>query len=162
SSATTVFPVLPLVIFAAEACVVTLSTVRIIFISRGMKVRAAVLGLFEITTWLFAIGQVMQNLNDVGCYVGFAAGFTLGNFLGICIEEKLAVGNVVLRVITNRDAGELVGALRAAECGVTSVSARGGTGPVQIVLTVIKRRDLKTTLAILKAFDPGVFYSVEN
>src|SRR5438045_1109329 len=82
------FTLLPLLVFFAELCVVTISTLRIIFISRGMKYLAPLLGFFEITIWLFAIGQVMQNLNDAGCFLGFASGFTLGNFLGVLIEKR--------------------------------------------------------------------------
>src|SRR5437879_9949497 len=54
------FSMLPLLVFVAELCVVTISTVRIIFLSRGMKTFAAVLGFFEVTIWLFAIGQIMM------------------------------------------------------------------------------------------------------
>src|SRR5437870_12238868 len=89
------FSSLPLLVFFAELCVVTLSTLRIIFLSRGMKYLAPLLGFFEITIWLFAIGQVMQNMSDLGCFLGFAAGFTLGNYLGVRIEKKLALGTAV-------------------------------------------------------------------
>src|SRR5215471_4871039 len=81
------FSFLPLLVFVAELTVVTLSTLRIIFLSRGNKLLAPILGFFEVTIWLFAIGQVMQNLQDPGCFLGFAGGFTLGNFLGILIEK---------------------------------------------------------------------------
>src|SRR5258707_15428265 len=83
---------IPLMIFAAEVCVVTVSTLRIIAIARGQTLLAPVLGFFEITTWLFAIGQTMQNLDNVACFFAFALGFTLGNFLGIRIEKMLALG----------------------------------------------------------------------
>src|SRR4051812_31974501 len=105
---------LPLSIFCAEVCVVTLSTVRIIFVSRGRKFLAPLLGFFEVAIWLFAIGQIMKNLNDVSCYLAFAAGFTLGNFLGILLEGRLAIGTLLVRVITPRDATCLVEGLRAA------------------------------------------------
>src|SRR6516164_4348286 len=123
-------PLLPLLIFLAEMSVVTLGTMRVIFIARGMKVLAPVLGFFEIVIWLFAIGQIMQNLNNIGCYLGFAAGFTIGNFCGVYIEKKLAIGTVVVRAITTRDAGELIVRLRAANYGVTSIDAQGASGPV--------------------------------
>src|ERR1051326_1684178 len=95
---------LPLVVFCAELCVVTLSTLRTIFIARGMKFLAPLCGFFEITLWLFAISQVMKNLQDPACFLAFAGGFTLGNFFGIRIEQWLALGTVVVRTITNRDA----------------------------------------------------------
>src|ERR1700757_1783164 len=116
-------PILPLLVFFAELCVVTLCTLRIIFISRGKRMLAPVVGFFEITIWLFAIGQVMQNLSDPGCFLGFAGGFTLGNFLGMLIEKRLALGNVVVRTITHRDASELIQSLQAGQFGVTTLDA---------------------------------------
>jgi uncharacterized protein YebE (UPF0316 family) len=153
---------LPLLVFVSELCVVTLATLRTIAVARGMKYLAPLLGVFEVSIWLFAIGQVMQNLNSPLCAAGFAAGFALGNFLGLVIEEKLAIGNLVIRVISRKDVGELMASLKAAECGVTRIEAEGVTGPVQIVLTVIKRKQLEKVVAILKRFDPKVFYSVDD
>src|SRR5712692_7979401 len=128
-------PALPLLVFFAELCVVTLGTIRIIFVARGMKILAPFLWFFEVSIWLFAIGQIMQNLTDLGCYLAFAGGFTAGNYLGVLIEKKLAIGSVVVRVITPREVGELIVGLQAAEYGVTTIDAQGGTGPVKVVLT---------------------------
>ena len=153
---------LPLLIFVAEMCVVTIATVRIIFLSRGMKYVAAILGFFEVTIWLFAIGQVMSNLNSLSCSFAFAAGFTIGNYLGVLIDQKLALGCLVVRVITARDPMGLVAELKTAGFGVTSVDAHGVNGPVSIVLTVIPRRDLSRVAALLRRFDPHVFYSVDS
>jgi uncharacterized protein YebE (UPF0316 family) len=153
---------LPLLIFVAEMCVVTISTVRIIFLSRGSKYAAALLGFFEVTIWLFAIGQVMQNLNDFSCSFAFAAGFTIGNYLGVLIDQKLALGCLVVRVITSHDPADLVEGLTLAGFGVTSVDGRGATGPVRIVLTVIPRRAQGAVVALLRQFDPQIFYSVDS
>jgi uncharacterized protein YebE (UPF0316 family) len=155
-------PTLPLLVFLAELCVVTLGTMRIIFVSRGMRILAPLLGIFEISIWLFAIGQIMQNLSNLGCYLGFAAGFTIGNFFGVFIERKLAIGTALVRIITNKEAGELIAGLKAAEYGVTSLDAQGATGPVKVVLTVVKRKELASVLAIITAFDPRAFYSVDE
>jgi uncharacterized protein YebE (UPF0316 family) len=153
---------LPLLVFVAELCVVTIGTVRIIFVSRGRKVLAPLLGFFEVTIWLFAIGQIMQNLTDISCYLAFAGGFTLGNFLGVLIEKRLAIGSVVVQVTTGRDAGELITALRAADYGVTSMDAHGASGRVQVVFTVIKRRELDSVIAIIRDFDAKAFYAVND
>jgi uncharacterized protein YebE (UPF0316 family) len=154
-------PYLPWFIFVAEMTVVTLSTLRTIFVSRGMKVLAPILGFFEVTMWLFAIGEVMKNLSDARCSLAFAGGFTLGNYLGILIEQRLALGSVVVRTITHKDAGTLVADLRAASFGVTCLEGRGATGPVQLIFTVVPRRDLPAVIGMLKRFDAGVFYSVD-
>jgi uncharacterized protein YebE (UPF0316 family) len=148
-------------IFLAEMCVVTLASLRTIFLAKGMRLLAPLLGFFEVSIWLFAIGQVMRNLGDGRCALAFAGGFTVGTFLGILIEQKLALGSVVVRTITNKDVASLAGALREAGYGVTCLPGQGATGPVQVVFTVVPRRALEQVIAILKAFDPAVFYSVD-
>jgi uncharacterized protein YebE (UPF0316 family) len=150
-----------LFIFCAETCVVTLCTLRTIFVSRGMKYLAPLLGFFEVFTWLFAIGQVMRNLGDLRCSLAFAGGFTLGTFLGILIEQKLALGSVVVRVITHKGATGLVARLRAERFGVTCLAGQGATGAVEVIFTVVPRRELRRVLAILDELDPGIFYSVD-
>jgi uncharacterized protein YebE (UPF0316 family) len=155
-------PTLPLFIFLAEVCVVTLSTLRTIFLSRGMKYLAPLLGFFEICTWLFAIGEVMKNLSDLSCSLAFAGGFTLGNFLGIVVEQHLALGSVVVRTITHREAAPLVRDLREAGYGVTCIDAEGASGPVQFIFTVVPRKALPDVLKRLEHFDPGIFYAVDT
>jgi uncharacterized protein YebE (UPF0316 family) len=155
-------PTLPVLIFFAELSVVTISTIRIIFISRGNRVLAPILGFFEICIWLFAIGQIMQNLTDLACYVAFAAGFTIGNLFGLLIEKKLAIGTLLVRIISRKEIEDLIDMLKAAEYGVTSIDAAGTTGPVKVVLTIIKRKELPNILTIIKAFDPRAFYSVDE
>jgi len=153
---------LPLSIFMAEMAVVAISTMRIIFVSRGLKTMAAGLGFFEVTIWLFAIGQVMSNLHSPLCFAAFAGGFVAGNYLGMSLEQRLAIGSVLVRVITGSDARELVELLRDAGCGVTRIGAHGLQGPVEIVFTVIRRRRLGEVLALVRRFDPDAFYSIDE
>jgi uncharacterized protein YebE (UPF0316 family) len=153
---------LPLAIFVAEMAVVTISTMRIIFIARGLKTLAAGLGFFEITIWLFAIGQVMSNLDSPLCFAGFAGGFVTGNWLGMSLEQRLAIGSVLVRVITGLESQKLVDLLREAGCGVTRIGAHGLQGPVEIVFTVIPRRRLADVLALVRRFDADAFYSIDE
>jgi uncharacterized protein YebE (UPF0316 family) len=153
---------LPLAIFLAEMTVVTISTMRIIFIGRGLKTLAAALGFFEVTIWLFAIGQVMSNLDSPLCFAGFAGGFVTGNWLGMSLEQRLAIGSVLVRVVTGLESQQLVDLLREAGCGVTRIGAHGLQGPVEIVFTVIPRRRLTDVLTLVKQFDADAFYSVDE
>jgi uncharacterized protein YebE (UPF0316 family) len=156
------FSSLALVVFVAETSVVTLSTLRTIFIARGWKLLAPILGFFEVSIWLFAIGQVMQNLTRPDCYLAFAGGFSLGNFLGVLLEQKLALGEVLVQITTGNRAGPLVESLKAGGFGVTALDGQGTTGPVQVVFTVIRRRELHQVVRIIKSFDPHVCYSVKD
>jgi uncharacterized protein YebE (UPF0316 family) len=153
---------LPLVIFLAEMTVVTFSTIRIIVVSRGRKVLAALLGSVEILLWLYAIGQIMQNLDRLSCFLAFAAGFMAGNYLGILVEQKLALGHLLVRVVTRQSADGLIGALRSANYGVTVVPGHGATGPVQILFTVIKRKNLNDVIEIVQAHAPQAFFTVDE
>jgi uncharacterized protein YebE (UPF0316 family) len=155
-------PAIALPIFLAEVCVVTCGTLRIIFVSKGRKSLAPLLGFVEVSLWLFAIGQIMQNLGEPVCYLAFAGGFAAGNYLGILIEEKLAIGTSVVRIITRREASSLIEGLKTAGYGVTSVDAQGATGPVQVVFTIVRRKALEDVLAIVKRFDRKAFYSVDD
>lgn len=154
--------ILPVLVFLAETCVVTLCTVRTISIARGRKTLAASLGFFEVSIWLFAIGQIMQNLSNLSCYLAFATGFSLGNYLGVIIEKKLALGNVVVQITTKKDTSDLIESLKLGGYGVTTLDAYGATGPVEVVFTVIKRKELQNVTLIVKGFDPKAFYSVND
>mgnify|MGYP000860834366 FL=1 len=154
--------VLPGLIFLARICDVTIGTLRIIFVSKGLKLWASFFGFFEVLIWLVAIGQIMQNLNNVYCYIAYAAGFASGNFIGITIEEKLAMGVLIVRIFTTNEGTKLIDSLRASGFGVTSVDAQGGSGKVKIVYTVIKRKYLAEVVEIIKEFNPKAFYSVEE
>jgi uncharacterized protein YebE (UPF0316 family) len=153
---------IPFLIFIAEVCALTVSTLRIIFVSRGHKFLAPLLGFFEIMIWLFAIGETMRNLDNWACFIAFALGFTLGNYFGILIDKRLALGTAIVRIITHRDATLLIQHMRAAQFGVTAVDAFGATGKVQIVMTVIKRKQLPEIVALIDAHHPGAFYAIED
>lgn len=154
--------VVPLLIFFARILDVSMGTLRIIFVSKGLKYLAPVLGFFEAMVWVVAIGQVMQNLKSWETYIAYALGFATGNFVGIFLEERIAVGNLVVRIITRRNADELLVFLRGAGYGVTSSDAEGEAGPVKLLFLVCKRRDLKEIVRIVKRFNPRAFYTVED
>jgi uncharacterized protein YebE (UPF0316 family) len=154
--------VLPILIFSARVADVSLGTIRVIFISKGLKYIAPVIGFFEVIIWLLAIGQVMQNLTNVASYIAYGAGFATGTLMGMLVEERLSLGTVVIRVITRKDSSDLVIRLRSLNYGVTELNAEGSTGPVKVLLMVIKRQDTKQVVATIKQFNPQAFYSIEE
>ena len=153
---------LPFLIFLARVVDVTMGTVRVIFVSRGLKYLAPVVGFFEILIWLLAIGQIMKNLSNPMCYVAYAGGFAVGNFVGITIAEKLSLGVVLIRIVTAKDALPLVERLKEQNYGVTSVDGHGTTGEVKVVFTVVKRREVANIVELIKTFNPHAFYSIEE
>ena len=153
---------LPLLIFIARVVDVSLGTVRVIFVSRGLKYLAPVVGFFEILIWLLAMGQIMKNLSNPACYIAYAGGFAMGNYVGIAIAEKLSLGVVLIRVVTRRDALPLVERLQEEDYGVTSVDGHGSSGLVKVVFTVVPRREVRDVVHMIKTFNPHAFYSIEE
>ena len=127
-----------------------------------MRGIAPMIGFFESLIWLLAIGQIMQSLTNAGLYLAYATGFAIGNYVGIYLEEKIAIGLLCVRTITNEDATELIEYLKEKEFGVTSVSASGISGQVRLILSVIKRRDLQDMISIINEKMPRAFISIED
>jgi len=154
--------IVPLLICLSRIIDVSLGTLRIILVSKGAKKLAPVLGFFEVLIWLIAIGQVMQNLTNVYNYFAYALGFALGNYVGIIIEHKIALGMVVLRVITRHEATKLIDFFKKSDYGITILEANDGFEPVSVIFTIIKRSNLPVIVTNIKKYNPGAFYSVED
>lgn len=154
--------ILPLLIFAARILDVSMQTIRIISVSKGLKNIAPLVGFFEVLIWILAIGQIMQNLTNIILYVAYAGGFATGTYIGIKIENKLSLGIVGIRVITRKDATKLVEHLRHEHVGVTVVDAQGPKGLVHIVYTIIDRHDIKKIIKCINQFNPHAFYVIED
>ena len=154
--------VIPFLIFLARVADVSMGTIRLIFISRGLKYLAPIVGFFEILIWLLAIGQIMKNLSNPVCYVAYAGGFAMGNFVGMFIAEKLSLGIVLVRVVTQQDATALFENLKSSDYGVTSVDGHGTAGQVKVLFTIVPRREVKQVVTLIKTFNPQAFYSVEE
>jgi uncharacterized protein YebE (UPF0316 family) len=155
--------ILPLSIFCLRICDVTLDTMRIIFMTKGFKNLAPIIGFFEILIWIVAISRTMQNLhNNWLCYIAYAGGFATGNYVGMLLDEKLAIGHEIIRIIAKINSGDLAGKLRAAGYGVTSVKAMGMEGEVDIIFVVVNRKNLKHAIEIIQAQNPTAFFTIEN
>lgn len=154
--------VIPFLILIARIVDVSMGTVRVIFVSRGLKYLAPIVGFFEVLIWLLAIGQIMKNLSNPLCYIAYAGGFAMGNYVGICIAEKLSLGVVLIRVVTKIDALPLVEHLKAKNYGVTSVDGHGTSGEVKVVFTIVHRREAPSVVELIKKFNPQAFYSIEE
>jgi uncharacterized protein YebE (UPF0316 family) len=153
---------LPLLIFAARVGDVTIGTLRIIFVSRGNKIVSPILGFFEVFIWIVAIGQIMDNLNNYLYYIAYASGFAAGNYAGLLVEEKLAIGKVLVRVVTSKPASELAAMLSLKKYGSTVVNAEGSQGPVQMLYTIVERKKIDEIAHIINSFNSKAFYTIED
>jgi len=155
--------ILPLLIFLARVCDVTMETIRIVFISRDIRALAAVIAFFEIVIWLLAVEVVMNDLSNIANFLAFALGFATGTYVGLVVEEKLSLGMVILRIVTTDESHDAIAQyLRSENHGVTSIDARGSRGSVTMILSLVNRLDLARITGSIERINPRAFFSVED
>lgn len=154
--------VLPLLIFCARILDVSINTVRIIFVMTGRKGVSTILGFLESLIWLLAIGQIFKHMDNVYSYIAYPAGFAAGIYVGMRIEEKLALGKVVIRIITSEDTKSIVEYLHKYRYRYSIISGESDLGEEKILFTVVKRENLPDLKAKLAEELPSAFYTVES
>lgn len=154
--------ILPVLIFIARILDVTIGTVRIVFISKGHKILSPLLGFFEVLIWVLAIAKIFEHMDNFIYYLAYAGGFAVGNYMGLLIEEKIALGKVVIRIITRKSANSLINSLYDEGFGVTVVPAHGVEDNVHVIYTVVKRQDINKVHHLVERYNPKSFYSIED
>jgi uncharacterized protein YebE (UPF0316 family) len=139
-----------------------LRTLRIIFVSKGKRNIAPVLGFFEVLIWITAISKIMENLDHYINFVAYAAGFATGNLVGMIIEEKLAIGILMVRVFAQERGNELVQSLNIQGFGATVIEAQGARESIHLIYTIVKRNELANVLDIITRHNPKAFYTIED
>jgi Uncharacterized protein conserved in bacteria len=153
---------LPVVIFFGRICDVTLGTLRIIFVSKGERYKAPIVGFFEVFIWVVIISQIFSHANSLASYLAYAAGYAAGNYVGILVENKIAFGFQLLRVYTKQDCGELVRSLNKMNVGATVLKGEGAISHVHIIEIVISRKSQQSVLSEVIKHDPSAFYIIED
>lgn len=154
--------IIPFLIFIARISDQSIGTLRLIFISKGYKNLAPFIGFFEVIIWILAIRQIFQHLDNWVCYIAYGAGFAMGNYIGILLDERLSLGNVLIRVIPRFDTTNLINDLSNQGFGLTVMDAEGKNGPVKIVMTIIQRKEIPAVVEIINKHNPNAFYTIEE
>ena len=154
--------IIPLLIFLARLLDVSIGTLRIVFIAKGDKVTAPILGFFEVLIWIIAIGQVINNLNNPVAYLGWSLGFATGNYIGLRIEQKLAMGQVVMRVISPEPVYEVMNELEKLKYRTVILDAESGEGKMNVLFSIVKRKDIEKIVLIIREKMPNAFYTIEG
>jgi len=153
---------LPLLVFFARVSDVTLGTLRIIFTARGKKQLAPILGFVEVFIWISAISQITKGAHNIVAYLAYACGFAVGTYVGLRIEEKLAMGTFVVRAILPERVKNLTETLHEKGYGYTRVSAVGSQGAVNLIYIVVSRKSLPEVASIVQNAHPKAFFTVEE
>lgn len=158
-----VYPyLLPVIIFFGRIVDVSLGTLRIIFVSKGEKFKAPIIGFIEILIWVVVISQVLSRADSMIAYLSYAAGYAAGNYIGILIEKRIAFGIILCRVYTNKPGLKLVNLLSLKGFGATMIHGTGSVKEVDIIETIIDRKQLKNVSNIILSFDKDAFYVIED
>jgi uncharacterized protein YebE (UPF0316 family) len=128
----------------------------------GRRTTATLLGFFESFIWLMAIRQIFEHLDNWVCYIAYPGGFAMGILVGMMIEERIAYGKVIVRIITRKDVSGLLAFLTTNNFRYTRVNSEGIDGAENLVFTVLPRENLESLLKEMKELVPSAFYTVEK
>jgi uncharacterized protein YebE (UPF0316 family) len=154
--------IVPLLILMARVVDVSMDTVRVIMVARGYKRLAPVIGFFQVLIWIITISRIMANLEVWTAYIGYAGGFAIGTYVGMKIEERLALGYALIRVITRMDASSLIEELTGKGFHLTIIEGEGRDGHVGILFIIHKRKVIREIITLVKQFNPNAFYTIED
>jgi uncharacterized protein YebE (UPF0316 family) len=150
-----------LFIFTLRVLGVSLSTIRVLLMTRGRKLFSAVFGFFQTLVYAVAIGKVVQDLNDIPNLMSYCLGFSVGTLLGMWLEERIAIGFATIRVISP-GRNQVAEAIRRAGYGATEGIAQGKEGIVGTVKTIVRRREVKAVCEIIHQCAPDAVITIED
>jgi uncharacterized protein YebE (UPF0316 family) len=140
-----------------------METIRVIYITRGIKYLAPVIAFFEIIIWLLAMEVVMSDLSNIANFFAFAFGYATGTYVGLIIEEKLSIGMVIMRIVTTEESNEEIARfLESEHYGVTAMDAKGTRGDVKMLLSLVNRADVPRITGHIQTTNPNAFFSIED
>lgn len=158
-------PVLYIIIFLAKIVEISISTIRLVYINKGEKLIGALLGFIEILIWLIVVSSVLNNITEDPIKILiYAVAFSLGNYIGVTIESKIAVGLSSLQVVVNEDDGcILANALREQGFGVTIVEGTGrDDSKKQLLFIQLKRKKISEAIKLIQSINSKAFISVND
>ena len=158
-------PPLYITIFFAKMLQVTIFTLRTLYAGRGEKVKSTILSFIATVILLVVVNTVITDLaEDPFKMVAYAAGFSLGNYLGVFLESRLADGLASIHVVSDQEKGdELADVLRDHGFGVSEVEGEGkDESKKKLLLIELKRNKTKTALKVIKKTDPGAYIAINE
>lgn len=145
---------------------VTLNVFKTVFMVSGRRVLASLFHAVEAGVWLSAAGIVFADMTPLRA-LGFVVGVAAGTYLGMIIIQKLRMGMVTVRVYVDATADLGVGvtlarAIHEAGYGATTFDGEGYHGPVQMILSTVRRRDAERVVDVVRQIDDTVFVAFDN
>lgn len=144
-----------LLILSVKVIEVSISTLRIIFIGKGLRKLGTTLALVEILLWVFMASQVINGMAETpikGIY--YSIGFAAGVYLGSIIENKIGIGKVLIQaIIMKEEAKNVANALRDAGYAVTSIDAYGKYKEREVLMIFANRKNKHNIIDLIDEID---------
>jgi uncharacterized protein YebE (UPF0316 family) len=151
-----------LLIFGLRLSDMTLDTLRMLFVLRGRKWLAGLIGFCQAVIFIAAITTVISNVDNLWNVVGYGAGFAAGIIVGMTFEERLALGHSHLQIISSGKGHAVADALRRAGYAATVMTGMGKDGAVSVVNCTVRRREVTIVQGLAQQADTNVFVTVEE
>ena len=90
-----------LFIFICKILENSIATLRLIIVSNGKKLEGAILNFILSFIWIISTSLVVLN-NNIYKVLIFAIGSLIGSYVGSILEEKIALGNNMLFVVSKK------------------------------------------------------------
>lgn len=149
-------------IFGLRLSDMTLDTLRLLFVMRGRRSLAGLVGFAQATIFVVAITTVIRNVNNVWNIIGYAAGFAAGVMVGMTLEERMALGFGHMRIISSAKGHAVAEAVRRSGYAATVMTGMGKDGAVAVVNCTVRRKDIGTVQSLAQEADPNVFVTVDE
>lgn len=153
-----------LAIFSLKFIEVTVSTLRIVIVTKGERLKGAMIAFFEVMLWVYVAALVIDGITeDPIKIIIYGAAFASGNYLGSTLEEKLALGTINLQVIVNRTQGQhLVTFIRNQGYAVTTVQGEGKDSQKLILYMHTARKKVSALIELLRDQDPSIVITIHE
>jgi uncharacterized protein YebE (UPF0316 family) len=151
-----------LIIFALRVFNNALSTIRVVLITRDRRLMAAALAFIEALVFAVVVSTVVRDLANIPNLLAYCAGFAVGGYVGMVIEARYVTSYVVANVVTHTRGHEIAVLLRERGYGVTESQGEGREGNVDMIRSVIQRRDVPNFMKIVRELQPDAFVSISE
>jgi uncharacterized protein YebE (UPF0316 family) len=142
-------------IFFAKLLEVSIATVRVVLTARGNRLISSLLAAVEVTLWIIVASTVLLGITeDPLRAVAYGLAYAIGIYVGIAIEDKLALGLAQIEVIAEQEeAMPIISKLRGFGYGVTTFACEGLEGQKLSIVLKIHRKDIPPTIRLLKEYE---------
>jgi uncharacterized protein YebE (UPF0316 family) len=146
-----------LLIMVMNIIYVSLATIRIILVMKARRILASFISMFEVFVYLMALTIVLNNINEPLNLAAYCIGWGMGVWLGMKIEEWIALGYSTLQIVVDYESTQLPNTLRDKGFGVTSWLAEGRDGPRLVMQVLAKRNQEKRLMLLIQELAPKAF-----